>query len=130
MSIEINKLPKPIQIIRILFYLNAAMWLVFGVISLVHLANSEAVYFMTMLVIAILMFGNVAALVVAGFVLKWPLKHWFWLATAVLLINIVLTFTDQVGFFDLITLLLDLLIMSLLITNREWFWPEPNQGGQ
>ncbi|MBE2223209.1 MAG: hypothetical protein IAF02_16825, partial [Anaerolineae bacterium] len=47
--------------------------------------------------------------------------RWFWLATAVLLINIILTFTDQVGIFDLLTLLLDVVILSLLIANRDWF---------
>jgi len=120
-SIESEKLTKPIRIVRILFYLNAAIWLVFGLISLYRLWRGDNAYLITILVIAILMFGNVVALTFSGFVLKWRQKRWFWLATAVLLINIILTFTDQIGIFDLITLLLDLLILSLLITNRDWF---------
>jgi hypothetical protein len=115
------KLKRTIRMTRILFYLNALIWLVFGVISLYRLGSGESAYVLTMLVVAVLMFGNVAAMLVAGFVLKWPRKWSFWLATAVLLINIVLTFTDQVGLADLATLLLDLVILSLLIVSREWF---------
>lgn len=121
MSTESEKLIKPIRIVRILFYLNAAIWLVFGLISLYRLGSGDNAYLITMLVIAILMFGNVVALTLSGFVLKWRQKRWFWLGTAVLLINIILTFTDQVGLFDLLTLLLDVIILSLLIANRDWF---------
>lgn len=116
-----EKLPKPICIVRILFYLNAVIWLLFGLVSLYRLGTGDNAYSITMLVVATLMFGNVAALLVAGYVAKWPQKRWFWLATAVLLINIILTFTDQVGLFDLLTLLLDVIIFSLLIANRDWF---------
>ena len=121
MQIDSAKLERSIQIMRILFYLNAAIWLVLGVVSLLRIANEGAVYSMTILVVALFMFGNMAALLLSGFVLKWQQKRWFWLVTAVLLINIILTFTDQVGLFDLLTLLLDLIILSLLIVNREWY---------
>lgn len=116
-----EKLAKPIRLVRSLFYLNGVIWLVLGVISLFRLGSGGNAYLITMLVIAILMCGNAAVMVATGFVLKWPQKRWFWLATAVLLINIILTFTDQVGIFDLLTLLLDVVILSLLIANRDWF---------
>lgn len=121
MHTDSEKLPKPICIVRFLFYLNAVIWLLLGLISLYRLGTGDNAYPVTMLVVAILMFGNVVALMLSGFMLKWPQKRWFWLGTAVLLINIILTFTDQVGLFDLLTLLLDVIILSLLIANRDWF---------
>ncbi|MBP6470897.1 MAG: hypothetical protein KBE23_14785 [Chloroflexi bacterium] len=45
----------------------------------------------------------------------------FYVALAVLLVNIVLTVTDQFGLFDLLTLLLDLIILALLLAGRRQF---------
>ena len=117
-----DKVEKQIRMAQILLFMNAAVWLLFGFISLVRMAMDESAATSTLLVVAVLMFGNVAALLIAGVVVRKPQKRWFWLVTAVLLINIILTFTDQVGIFDLLTLLLDLLILSLIIANRAWFW--------
>ena len=117
-----DKVEKQIRMAQILLFVNAAVWLLFGLISLVRMATGESAATSTLLVVAVLMFGNVAALLIAGVVVRKPQKRWFWLVTAVLLINIILTFTDQVGIFDLLTLLLDLLILSLIIANRAWFW--------
>lgn len=117
-----DKVEKQIRMAQILLFVNAAVWLLFGLISLVRMATGESAATSTLLVVAVLMFGNVAALLIAGIVVRKPQKRWFWLVTAVLLINIILTFTDQVGIFDLLTLLLDLLILSLIIANRAWFW--------
>ena len=117
-----DKVEKQIRMAQILLFMNAAVWLLFGLISLVRIATGESAATSTLLVVAVLMFGNVAALLIAGIVVRKPQKRWFWLVTAVLLINIILTFTDQVGIFDLLTLLLDLLILSLIIANRAWFW--------
>ena len=117
-----DKVEKQIRMAQTLLFVNAAVWLLFGLISLVRMATGESAATSTLLVVAVLMFGNVAALLIAGIVVRKPQKRWFWLVTAVLLINIILTFTDQVGIFDLLTLLLDLLILSLIIANRAWFW--------
>jgi len=50
----------------------------------------------------------------------------FYVALAVLLVNIVLTFTDQFGLFDLLTLLLDLIILALLLAGRQFLQPMPS----
>jgi hypothetical protein len=41
---------------------------------------------------------------------------------AVVAVNIVLTFTDEVGALDLITAALDIIIVGLLIATRKQFW--------
>lgn len=38
---------------------------------------------------------------------------------AVLLVNIVLTFTDQIGLLDLLTLLLDLALLGILLVSAR-----------
>ena len=48
-----------------------------------------------------------------------------WLfALALLAVNIALTLTDQAGFYDWVTLALDVVVVGLLIGARFWFRPE------
>ncbi len=82
----------------------------------------------TLWAIAILMFGNAGALLIAGLWLG-RLSKWAWLfALAVLFVNILLTVTDEFGALDLITLVIDLAIVALLVGTRKTFWqvqPKP-----
>lgn len=74
------------------------------------------------LVIALLMLGNAGAFLLAGLGLSKPRRLTWLFALAVLAVNLVLTFTDQVGALDLITAAIDLVILGLLITIRKQFW--------
>jgi hypothetical protein len=87
----------------------------------VRLVNGSSVPAITLWVITFLMFGNVGAMLVAGLWLGRQSRWAFIFALALLLVNILLTFTDQVGFFDIITALLDLLLLGLLLFNRKSF---------
>ena len=117
--------PGSVRIARILFYLMAATWLVFGVLSLVRLFNRSGSP-LTPLVVAILMMGNVVAMALAGLLLGRPRKLWHLFALAVVLVNIVLTFPDEFGLFDLLTLIVDLVILGLLLARpaRAYFWSD------
>jgi hypothetical protein len=101
-----------------LFFLNAAIWLVFGIASVVRLAGNAG-QGVTAVVIAILMFGNAGSMALSGALLgkRRMLFHLF--ALAVLAANVVLTFTDQFGAFDLITLIIDLVLLGILIVGRK-----------
>jgi hypothetical protein len=66
-----------------------------------------------------MMLGNVAAMCLSGILLGWRNQWFYFFAVFVLVINIVLTVTDQFGFFDLATLILDLVIFWLLISIRK-----------
>lgn len=107
---------------RLLFYLNTAIWLVLAAVSLVRLARgTAAAQPVVLLIIAALMVGNAGAMLLAG----WGLgraRIFFPLALLLLGINILLSFTDQVGFLDLSTLLIDLALLVLVILNRSTFW--------
>jgi uncharacterized membrane protein (DUF2068 family) len=108
-----------------LFFLNTAIWLVLGYAYLLRLSRAGTAPQSTMLVIAVLMFGNSVAMLLVG----WGLgrrNHWlYYFALAVLAINILLTFTDQFGILDLITLLVDIGIVVLLVLNIRHY----HQGG-
>ncbi len=57
---------NPIKAAQVLFFLNAAIWLLFGVISLARMATSGSGRPIATVVVAILMLGNAGAMLVAG----------------------------------------------------------------
>ena len=104
-----------IRMTQALFYFNAALWLAIGILSLVRSSNNDQVQPATPWIIAILMLGNVAALLLCGWGIGTRQKRYLYLALAVLAINILLTVTDQVGVLDLATLAIDVILLGLLI---------------
>ena len=113
---------RRVRFTQSLFFLIAFIWLIFGIVSLWRLSNSPSNQPVTLLVVALLMFGNVAALLIAGVGLGtryWRLFYFFGLL--LLLANIILTFTDQLGLFDFLTLLLDLGLFVYLIFTHNYF---------
>ncbi len=104
---------------RVLFFINGAIWLSFGVISLLRLQTNNTVPFITLVVVAGLMFGNVGAMLLAGWSLGKRYRWAFGFSLAVLIANIFLTFTDQTGLFDLVTLLFDCVILVFVICARR-----------
>ena len=108
--LETNQLVK---LSKWLFWLNTAVWLTFGIWSLIRIGNSAPDSRITLWVIAILMLGNATAFLFCGWAIE-KQNHLLHIAIiTVLVVNIVLTFTDQFGIFDLLTLLLDLILLAL-----------------
>jgi hypothetical protein len=110
-----------IQIIltQVLFILNAAIWVSF----LVLFISDQVMPGSAVLdwVIPILMAGNALAMLACGIGLRNRSRFFYYLSLAVIGVNILLTVTDQVGLFDYITLLLDLVILTLLVASRKGF---------
>jgi hypothetical protein len=108
------------KIAQVLFILNAGIWGILGFVSLLRIPQSFPNMGLTGWIIAILMFGNAAAMLWSGIILG---KHKKWLdvlALIILLVNIVLTFTDEFGALDLITLVIDLeLLIFMLISWKS-----------
>ena len=119
MSTQTSSKPRTVLLAQRLFFLNAFIWLTFGIMGILRLARGNTTPTITLWVITILMFGNVGALVISGWWLGKRSKWAFIFALAVLGINLLLTFTDQVGFFDILTALIDLVIVGLLIYDRK-----------
>ena len=108
---------KALRLARILFYINAIIWLVIGVSSLLRIATNNSAPRITLIVVAVLMFGNVGAMMVSGLGLATRTKPAYFFAFAVLGVNIILTFTDQFGVLDLATLLFDLILLGLMMVG-------------
>lgn len=102
-----------------LFYLNALIWLGFGLYTLVNMLGRYPDGAITVYVIGFMMLGNVGAMCLSGILLGWQNKWFYFFSIFVLVSNVVLTVTDQFGFFDLATLILDLVIFWLLISIRK-----------
>ena len=108
-----------IHIAQVLFYLNAVIWSALGVASLLRFDKANPSFVSTATIIAMMMFGNAGAMVISGIGLGTRRRGFYVLALAVLLINILLTFTDEFGLFDFLTLVLDLAILALLIATGK-----------
>jgi hypothetical protein len=113
------------RLAQALFCLNALIWFLFGAISLARLAARNPEQSMTRWIVAILMFGNAAAMLISAWLIGRNKKAFYIIAVAVLLVNIVLTFTDQVGLSDLITLIVDMILLAILVVKRHPFLPSP-----
>ena len=109
-----------------LFLLNMLIWLGFGTASLARLEKGgDPVY----VVIALMLLGNAVLMGVAAWLLG---KHTLWgylFALVLLGINILTTFTDQVGLPDIATVLVDIVLFLLLIFKRREFISAVEQAG-
>ncbi len=104
-----------------LFFLNAAVWLAFGILWLVDSSGRTGVQATTAWIVGILMLGNVLVMLVCGIGLGTRRRLFYFLALVVLAANLVLTFTDQVGLFDWITAAIDLVLLALLVATRKLY---------
>jgi hypothetical protein len=125
MGAEHSQYRPAVRTAQALLVLNALIWLGLGAASYIRIAELGA-RSGSLAVVALLMLGNVAAWLVCAAGLGARRRVFYWLALAVLGVNIILTFTDQFGLLDLVTLLVDLVILGLLIYARGW-WSAPTR---
>ena len=108
--------PTPNKLAQNLFFLNALIWAILGILTLTSPQQK------IMLIIGIMMFGNAGAMLLSAWLLGKKRKAFYFFALAVLLVNILLTFTDQFGLPDLLTLLIDLILLTILLIKRKSFY--------
>lgn len=103
------------KMIRSLLLLNFLVWIILAVLTFFRSAGEILVENWTTLLISAMMIGNALALGLCA----WQYQHKFIRVFALtwLLINVILTFTDQFGLLDALTLILDLLIISLILQD-------------
>jgi len=109
------------QIAQALFFLNAAIWFLLGILNLASLRDRNPDPDLFHNTIANLMFGNAGAMLLCAVFIGRFKKNFYFFAVALLFINIIFTITDQFGVVDLITLLIDLLILGILIRVYKKF---------
>ena len=109
----------PAKTAQALFFVNAAIWLLIGLVSVAKMGAGNPEQRIAMLVIAVLISGNVAAMLVAGIGIGRRNRWLYYFGVAVLLCNIVLTFTDQFGWFDFVTLVFDMLLLGFILIFKR-----------
>ncbi len=114
--------PSPFQLSRYLFFLTAAILVVFGVGSFMRI-NENPNQVVLYSIYALLMFGDAAFMLICAFLLQRKKKQIYWFAVIVLAINLVLTIFDPFGFIDLLFLLLNLITLVVLFIARKEFNP-------
>ena len=117
-SERMKNVSMSVRAAQILFFLNAAIWLVLGIISLFRIPHNGQGQYLVPIIIGILMFGNAGAMALCGILLGKQRRSFLYLAVGVLAINILLTITDQFGVLDLITLIIDVILLGLLFLTR------------
>jgi hypothetical protein len=109
------------NITKALFFLIGGIWVVFGIVGLIRAGDGAFESSNAAWIIASLMFANACVLIWIGWRLKEGAKRTYMLGIAVLATNILLTLTDEFGFFDLVTLLIDITLVLLLIVDHSTY---------
>jgi hypothetical protein len=104
--------PLPYTLARGLFGLNALIWLAIGITSLFNLQSGGRA---VLVAVALLTLVNAGGMLFFARLLN-PSRRWITLLGLVfLVVNIFLTVTDQFGWLDLLTMLLDAFLAGLLV---------------
>mgnify|MGYP003537057761 FL=1 len=110
------------QLARYLILLTSALLTYFGLGTLINLGrNPEFVGWYAFY--ALTMFIEAAVLLVCYFRLKARSKTIFWLTVTILVLNIFLTFFDQIGFIDIFFVLLNGVALFVLYRSRQEILP-------
>lgn len=116
------EIPTIVAVTRWLFVLLGVIWLVLGVWSIVRIGQvSSSVPYAVLWIITFLMFINAALLTWIGWGIGRGSKLYFYFGIILLAGNIFLTFTDEFGAIDLLTLIINILLLVLLITGHSRF---------
>jgi len=116
---EFNEIPMVVTAARWLFVLLGGIWLVFGVWSITRIGSESSRVPVAMFwIIAILMFVNAFLLIWIGWGIGRGKRLYYYFGLLLLAGNIFLTFTDEFGFFDFVTLIIVVALLVTLIATR------------
>lgn len=100
---------------QVLFFVNAAVWLVFGVLGFFRVTGMSNLR----LILSILMVANAAVMFGFGLLILRGHPKIYFLAILYVAVNVVLSITDQFGWIDALTLLLNLILLGMLFVTRQ-----------
>ena len=105
-----------------LFYADAAIWMPLAAITVVRAAGGSAEERLTAVVLTVLMLVNAGAMVLSGLGLARRSRVFYLFAVAVVVVNLLLMWLDQVGWADLLVGGLHVTLLILLIAVRKEYW--------
>ena len=111
-----NQTTSLLKLTRVMFFVNALVWLMFGVGSLVRAFEEGSTL---RWIITIMMIANAAVMFWFGMVIVNGQKRIFFLAFLYIALNVVLSITDQFGWVDALILSLNLILLGLLFVTRQ-----------
>lgn len=109
--LSLNKKNIIFSVARYLLVLDMLVWIGLAFLTLYQNRGIEKIPY-TSVLMAVMMVGN--ALIFGLCAWKFTQRKFKITCMVWLLVNIVLTFTDQFGIFDLLTFVLDILILGLI----------------
>lgn len=112
---NINQTSKMLKLARSLFFINAAVWLIFGALGFMRAMTSTSDL---RLILSVLMIANAAVMIWFGVVIVTGRNWVLFLAILYMALNVVLSITDQFGWIDAIILLLNLSLLGILFITR------------
>lgn len=110
---------RTVKIAQGLFLVNASIWAAFGGINMARMSVDGTTQSPLLAAIATMLFGNSIVMGLSAWLIG---KREIWgyiFALAIVIVNIFLTFTDQVGLFDIATVVLDVLLLGILLVKRK-----------
>ncbi len=112
-----DQISKMLKLTRTLFFFNAAVWLAFGVSSLLFRTLDGGS--LTRWVITIMMIVNAMVMIWFGVMIVSGRNWVFFLTILYMALNVVLSITDQFGWIDALILLLNLYLLGMLFITRH-----------
>ena len=109
-----------LKIARALFFLNALTWVGFGIYLFLEMTGFNNR--LSAVIVAIFMLGNAAAMFISGLLIYRRIKWGYYFSVAVVALNIILTFTDQFGIADFLTLLVDIVLFMILLSLSNLYF--------
>jgi len=113
--------PTAVLAARALFTVSAIAWLLFATYTLLGLDTTSADQVTTMWIIGVLMLVNTLAMLWVAAGLGKQQRRFYYPALLLMVMNIVLTVTDQMGVFDWAVLVLDAAILVLLLATGKLY---------
>ena len=105
-----------LKITQVTFFLNALVWLVFGVMSFSLAFNGTGSW---RFVLSALMLINASIFMGFGFLIRKGKTRVFFMGILYVAVNVVLSITDQFGWFDFLIMLLNLVLLDLMFITRQ-----------
>jgi hypothetical protein len=113
---ENNQNSIMLKLTQALFFANAILWFLFGIMSLIRVIEvSSGIRW----ILTIMMIANAAILIWFGVTIAEGRSQVFFLAIVYTALNVVLSITDQFGWVDFLVLLLNLCLLGLLFVTRH-----------
>ena len=113
---ENNQVSKMLKLTRIAFFINAVVWLVFGILSFIRAMKDTSD---VRLILSWLMLANAIVMIELGVLIVHRRPWILFIAILFMALNVVLSITDQFGWIDAVILLLNLCVLTLLLVTSH-----------